>query len=115
MERDALPRHAHSFSAFTVEEVAQHINLKVSQASNIFKSVYGFSMVSYALEVRLNAARDQMTNTAQSLEEIAYATGFGSYSYFHRAFRKQYGISPRNYRNSVATTLLENVANHPRG
>jgi AraC family transcriptional regulator of arabinose operon len=56
-----------------------------------------------------------MTNTAQSLEEIAYATGFGSYSYFHRAFRKQYGISPRNYRNSVATALLENVANHPLG
>ncbi|MDF2714773.1 MAG: AraC family transcriptional regulator [Paenibacillus sp.] len=97
-------------ATFKVEDVAQHVGLKVSQASNIFKSSFGRSMIDYALEVRLHTARDQMRNTTRTLEEIAYTSGFGSYSYFHRAFRKQYGISPNNYRNSISTAQPENIA-----
>lgn len=97
-------------STFKVEDVAQHVGLKVSQASNIFKSSFGRSMIDYALEVRLHTARDQMRNTTRTLEEIAYTSGFGSYSYFHRAFRKQYGISPNHYRNSIAAAQPDNIA-----
>ena len=39
-----------------------------------------------------------ITNTAMSLTEIAYESGFGSVRSFNRAFRGLYGITPGEYR-----------------
>ena len=33
------------------------------------------------------------------MENVAQQTGFGDYSGFYRAFKQEYGISPRQYRN----------------
>ncbi|WP_311202003.1 AraC family transcriptional regulator [Aquibacillus koreensis] len=83
---------------FTIDHVATCANLSVSRSVHLFKDYVGKTMIAYAQQVRLSAAIDQMTYTNQTLETIAYNCGFGAYSYFHRVFKKHYGVAPGEYR-----------------
>jgi AraC family transcriptional regulator, arabinose operon regulatory protein len=89
----------HATILFKIEEVAQHVDLSISRAGHLFKSNVGKTMIEYALEVRLSAAINQMKYTSMSLEQIAEICGFGTYPYFHRVFKKKYGVAPGIYRS----------------
>ncbi|MFN7252611.1 MAG: AraC family transcriptional regulator [Anaerobacillus sp.] len=88
----------HATTAFKVEDVAQFSGLSVSRALHLFKSSVGKTMIEYALEIRLSTALNQMKYTPMTLEHIAENCGFGTYPYFHRVFKKKYGVSPGEYR-----------------
>ncbi|MBW5445138.1 AraC family transcriptional regulator [Cohnella sp. CFH 77786] len=90
----------HATSTFKLEEAAQSVGLSLSRAVHLFKSCYGLTMIQYAIEIRLDAALERMKYSSMSLDQIAETCGFASYSYFHRVFRKKYGVSPARYRNS---------------
>jgi AraC family transcriptional regulator of arabinose operon len=90
----------HALTAFKIEEVAQHVGLSVSRAVHLFKSSVGKTMIEYAQEIRLSAAVDQMKYTLMTLDQIALNCGFGGYPYFHKVFKKKYGVSPGIYRRS---------------
>ena len=52
----------------------------------------------YITETRLNYARTLLENSTFSIKMIADLCGYESPFYFSNAFRKQFGLSPRNYR-----------------
>lgn len=89
-------------SFMKVKDVARHVGLSESRASHLFKAAVGQSIMAYFLATRLRIARDRIKYMDSTLEHIADISGFGSYSYFHRAFRKKYGVSPNQYRSSLA-------------
>jgi AraC family transcriptional regulator, arabinose operon regulatory protein len=88
----------HATTAFKIEEVAQHAGLSVSRSVHLFKSNVGKTMMEYAQEIRLSAAIDRMKYTNMTLEQIAEDCGFGTYPYFHRVFKRKFGVSPGTYR-----------------
>ncbi|SDY21275.1 AraC family transcriptional regulator, arabinose operon regulatory protein [Evansella caseinilytica] len=88
-------------SGLTVEGAAQHAGLSVSRSAQLFKSSVGKTIIEYAREIKLALALDLLSHTTYTLEHIAEECGFGTYSYFHRVFKKTYGISPGNYRLST--------------
>jgi AraC family carnitine catabolism transcriptional activator len=49
----------------------------------------------FYLKLRLERGRGLLQQTAMSVVEISLACGFDSPSYFSRAYRKQFGLSPR--------------------
>ncbi|MGG1515299.1 AraC family transcriptional regulator [Paenibacillus oryzisoli] len=95
---------AHATAAFKVEDVADHVELSVSRAVHLFKECFGKTMIQYATEVRLTSAVERMHDRSMSLEQIALSCGFGSYPYFHRAFKQRFGISPKLYRQNSQNT-----------
>ncbi|WML46942.1 AraC family transcriptional regulator [Neobacillus sp. PS3-34] len=88
----------HATAALRVEDVASHAGLSVSRSVHLFKSSVGITMMEYAQEIRLSAAIERMKYTTMTLELIAENCGFGTYPYFHRVFKKKYGVSPGAYR-----------------
>ncbi|TXK81881.1 AraC family transcriptional regulator [Paenibacillus sp. N3.4] len=92
---------AHATATFKVEDVATHVKLSVSRAVHLFKECFGKTMIQYALEVRLSSAVERMHDSSLSLEQIALSCGFGSYPYFHRAFKQRYGQSPKLFRQQT--------------
>jgi AraC family transcriptional regulator of arabinose operon len=88
----------HATTTFKVEDVARHSGLSVSYSVHLFKASVGKTMMEYAQEIRLSAAIERMKYTSMTLEQIAEECGFGTYSYFHKVFKKKYGIAPGIYR-----------------
>ena len=84
--------------AFTLNEVAEAVQLSVSRASHIFKETFHQSVMDYAIHVRLTMACERILHGYMPLEQIAEMCGFQSYSYFHRTFKNRLGLSPRQFR-----------------
>ncbi|WP_163538029.1 AraC family transcriptional regulator [Gracilibacillus sp. YIM 98692] len=95
-----IEQHA-TTPGFKVQDVADHCHLSVSRSVHLFKEHVGQTIIDYAQSIRISAAINQMKYTTMTLENIALNCGFGSYSYFHRVFKKQYSISPRAYRDKI--------------
>jgi AraC family transcriptional regulator, arabinose operon regulatory protein len=88
----------HATKGLRVEDVASHVLLSVSRAAHVFKETFGLSIMQYALEIRLSNALDRIRYTSMSLEQVADNCGFKSYPYFHKAFKRKYGLSPKDFR-----------------
>lgn len=80
----------------TVEDLARRFYVSNSTISHQFKQKMGVSLYRYITQRRLIAAK---TLIAQGIpmEEISHKVGFVDYSTFYRAFRQEFGISPRQF------------------
>lgn len=83
---------------FKVADVATAVGLSVSRTVHLFKENTGMTIIEYAQSIRLQLAEEQMRYTKHSLETISELSGFRSYPYFHRIFKRKYGVAPGVYR-----------------
>ena len=81
-----------------IREVSRRFFVSESTVSHLFKQKMGVSFYRYVTQRRLIAAKT-LIEKGTLLEQVAAETGFQDYSGFYRAFRQEYGISPRQYRN----------------
>lgn len=86
-------------------DLAKHFYVSSSTISHLCKQKLGVSFYRYVTQRRLIAAKT-LIEAGQRLEEVARQTGFSDYSCFYRAFKQEYGISPRQYRTRLETTPL---------
>lgn len=88
-------------SNVTVEELAQMYNMTPNHFIRSFKKYVGASPNAFHISVRIDNACDMLTSTDMSIESIAHASGYEDPLYFSRAFKKQTGMSPTEYRKRV--------------
>lgn len=89
----------HLHEKITLSEVAHHFYVSQSTITQTFRNKLGLSFYRCVTQARLIAAK-RLIEGDQSLESIAEAVGFMDYSAFYRAFKQEYGVSPRQYRIS---------------
>lgn len=82
----------------TCKELASAVNLSVSKFSKIFSKVYDKPVHSYIVEKRLENAAYMLIKTDMSIGEIAFKSGYSKPSNFSAAFKKRYGVLPKEYR-----------------
>lgn len=82
----------------TVSELAHKFYVSDSTLSHLFKQKMGLSIYHYVTQRRLISAKN-LISKGISLEQVATQVGFADYSTFYRAFKQEFGISPRIYRN----------------
>lgn len=80
------------------EEVAQQLNMSYSWFRRLFKEYTGFAPAQYIQELRIQYAKELLTNTNMSIKEIAFTSGFENTEYFFLAFRKKADCTPSKYR-----------------
>lgn len=81
-----------------IKNVAKEFYVSDSTISHLFKQKLGISFYRFVTQRRLIAAK-KLIEKDIPLELVAVQVGFFDYSGFYRAFKKEYGISPRQYRN----------------
>ena len=93
----------------TPAKVAEAHGVSTRYLQESFAKV-GRSFPDYVRKRRLERCRGDLTSplfAQQSISEICYRWGFGTPARFSRAFRKMYGLPPREYRRQHTTTYTE--------
>lgn len=89
----------HYRDKITLEELAAVVNLSTYYMAHIFKQYTGISPNRYINDHRLAIAGNRLLNEDTAVLNIAMECGFNNISYFNRAFKSKYGMTPNCYRN----------------
>ncbi len=92
---------AHYKEDITVTSIADDLQISKSSVSHIFSSRLAMSFSDHINALRLNDAMNLLKGKNYSITEIAALSGFATIRTFNRVFRKQYGISPSDYRKRL--------------
>ena len=84
--------------SITVEDIAAWCNLHRSYLGKIFKDVMNTTIQDFLIKYRLNKACEMMKNKDMKLKDIAEANGYPNQFYFSKMFKKEYEMTPREWR-----------------
>lgn len=82
----------------TLADTAKHFFVSERTITRVFQKNLGKSFYRYVTQLRLLTAKNLILSEDIPLEEVCRRVGFEEYPTFYRAFRKEYGISPRQMR-----------------
>lgn len=88
----------HYTESISVETISQHFHISESSLAHRFRDYVNKSIYEYILYKRVVHAKELMFSDF-SLTEIAFKCGFSDYSNFLRVFKKNTGMSPKEYRS----------------
>ena len=81
-----------------VAAVAEHCALSPSRLAHLFTFQTGLSPMRYLERHRIGVAQEMLLSTSRPIAQVAYGVGFEDPLYFSQVFRKQMGVSPREFR-----------------
>lgn len=85
----------------SLDSLIHTLGINRTKINNILKSETGQTFTAYLNKLRLTeAARLLRENAEASVSEIAYSVGYNNASYFNRVFKREYGCTPVNFRQS---------------
>ena len=80
-------------------EAATLVNMAETAFSRFFKTKTGVTFVDFLNDIRLGHAARLLIDTKDSIAEIAAACGFVNISNFNRTFKRQKGLTPKDFRH----------------
>ena len=88
----------HYHDELSLQEVAAKFFVSREYVSRRFKQEYGINFTDYIGKYRIEKAKLLMQNQYLKLSQIAEMVGFHDVKYFSKVFKKQEGLSPKEYR-----------------
>ncbi len=95
--RDVIIQHLQE-EDFTVDELACHMHMSRSGLFAKIKGISGMSPLDYIKTERLKRAAELLIENKYSMAEIALLVGYSTPSYFSKAFQKQFGVLPKDFK-----------------
>jgi AraC-like DNA-binding protein len=80
-------------------ELARQVGLNDYSLKRGFKQVFGKTVFGYLHDYRMEQASQLLMSGEMKVIEVMQQVGFGDRKYFAAAFRKKFGVSPRDYLN----------------
>ncbi len=98
---DAVRRQVLSGAAGNVSAIAAAHGLSRCHFSRQFKAVTGLAPASWVRQVRMEEAVRRLLCSSDTLETVARTTGFADANHFCKVFRRQYHLSPGEFRRQM--------------
>lgn len=89
---------------YSIADLAEQFHVSQTKLKSDFKKIAGMPINTFCRQARLQKAMVMLESTQESQSQIAYACGFSDESYFIDAFHKNYGMTPRAYRQQLKST-----------
>ena len=90
----------HLEDPLSCRQLAETVDLSTRQLERLFRQHFDQTPRQYYLRIRLDKGRDLLRRTGRQILDIAVASGFTSTSHFTKCYRKCYGHTPTQERNS---------------
>jgi transcriptional regulator GlxA family with amidase domain len=98
----------------SVDRLAARAGLSPRQFARSFTAETGVTPGRYVGQVRLEAARRELEDTGEGIEQVARSCGFGTPEAMRRAFVRTLGVSPAGYRQRFhATAVIPRTSRRP--
>ena len=83
---------------FTLGEIAGEAGMSVTVLKAKFSAVFGQPVFAFLRDVRMHRARDGLENKGWTVSQAAYFVGYRHPTNFSTAFRRKFGIAPKEFR-----------------
>lgn len=96
--------HTEAIAAYAFRYIGEHYcepDFNLSHLSTVFKQTTGNNLISYVTELRLEKARELLSDMQYSISEVAALSGYSDAKYFAKLFKKKMGSTPSEYRNLI--------------
>lgn len=87
----------HYKEEISLDDLSQYIGISPQHLSKLFKEETGINYVEWLTNLRIDMAKQLLTEGGQTVKEICYLVGYHDPNYFSRIFKKIVGISPTDY------------------
>lgn len=91
----------HLDEEITLSHLAQEFGMNAAYFSQFFKNKTGMNFHKYLTMQRISQAKQLLSSTERSITDIAAAVGIADYRVFSKAFKRQQGITPSEYRQNT--------------
>lgn len=81
----------------SLPELALEIGLSLKKLKEGFKEVYGDTVYGFALDHKMDYARQLLDSGQHNVNEVGLKVGYSTGSHFISAFKKKYGTTPKKY------------------
>ena len=85
---------------FGIEQLAKFVGMSVSQLNRKLNALVDQPAGQLIRSLRLQRAADLLKQNIGNVAEVCYQVGFNDQAYFSRAFKKQFGVSPTEYKKT---------------
>ena len=92
----------HISDDLSLDTISSYFHLNKYYISHLFKEYHGLSIHQYIIRKRLDLCRESL-QTNSNIADVCQMYGFSDYSVFYRAFKKEYGMSPKAYLRTLYT------------
>ncbi|NOU65740.1 helix-turn-helix domain-containing protein [Paenibacillus sp. LMG 31461] len=89
---------AHYQEPLHIEDLVTRFPVSRSQLFTLFKETTGTTIKQFLIEYRLNKAKRLLMESDLAISEVSAAVGFGDMSHFFHVFKKETGLTPKQYR-----------------
>lgn len=93
---------------YPVRELSARFGISETSLKNYFRGIYGQNISDYMREQRMKQASRLLASTSESVNRISEQVGYLNQSKFAAVFKKQYGLSPLEYRRHYYVSTAEN-------
>lgn len=91
----------------SLDSVSEILHISPAYLSAQFKKYQKTNFLDCLTELRINAAKELLSDPFRPTAEVAAAVGYEDSSYFARAFKKRTGMTPTQFRKEAARTARE--------
>lgn len=92
--------NGHLCESLSVGTLCRSLGVSKNALYERFRTAFGKTVGEYITEARLKKAKKLLCDSTLSIDSIAEQTGFASYTYFSRSFKKKYRLPPLAYRKA---------------
>lgn len=88
-----------SLRDLSLEEIAREAGMSVNALQRAFRATFGTTVFDYVRRRKLERARDGLVAEGLTVAQAAYVAGYGSAANFATAFKRAFGVSPKDWRD----------------
>lgn len=100
----------HLSEEITLDNLAQLSYFSKYHFHRMFKSTIGKTLMEYVRERRLIRAAHELIYSSKKITDIAFDLSFNSQDAFDKAFKRMYGITPKEYRKNMTLRFTGQVS-----
>ena len=87
----------------SIDELAREAGMSASKLKRGFKQVFGIPPYQYYLKAKMGEAKILLQSRGFAISEVGHILGYSNLSKFSQAFKKEFGMTPRQYRGTIGS------------